>query len=89
MLTQVNGPHPRHQRCHRPPSHARSHHGHSGVTGRAGVGVDARFTVGLDTDPQADPPYSLTAQVRPALAEPGRFQTHPHVWGVPPGAAHA
>lgn len=89
MLTQLNDPHQRHPCCHRPASHALSHHDCSGVTGHAGVGVDPRSTVRLDTDPLTDPSYSLTGQVGPALTEPERFQTHPYVWGVPPGAAHA
>ena len=60
----------------------------SDVTGRVGVGVDVRFTVRLDTDPQTDPSDSPTAQVRPALSGADRFQTHPCV-GCPPRAAHA
>ena len=89
MLNQVNDPHPRHQRCPRSPSPTLAPLGPGGVTGSAGVGVDLRLTVRLDTDPQADPASSLTAQVRPTVSGADRFQTHPHVWGVPPGAAHA
>lgn len=86
MLIQVNDRHPRQPRSASPALAPRDPRG---VTGHADVGVDPRLTVRLDTDPQADPPYSMTAQARPALSDAGRFQTHPHVWGVPPGAAHA
>lgn len=91
MLIQLSDPHVSHQRCHRLASRVISHHGHGGpgVAGRAGVGVDPRFTVRLDTDPRTDPPIPPTAQVRPTLTDPDRLQTHPHLWGVPPGVAHA
>lgn len=89
MLTHANGPQQRHQRCHRPASPALTQHGHGGAANRVGVGVDPRPAVRLDTDRQTDPRYSLTAQVRRTPSEPGWFPTHTHVWGVPPGAAHA
>lgn len=86
MLIQVNDRHPRQPRFASP---ALSTRVPRGVTGHAGGGVDPRLTVRLDTDPHADPLFSLTAQVGPAVSGADRFQTHPHGWGVSPGAAHA
>lgn len=79
------------QRRYRRDSHRLSRHRRArpGVAGRVGVHVDLRCTVRLDPDPRTDPPIPLTAQVRAAVTGSIPFQTDPHVWGLPPGAAHA